>query len=399
MTINTDPQNSKASPQILLFVCVMLIATNLRAPFTAMAPLLEMIQEALNIGTSEAGIIMAIPLFAFMLFSPFIPTITRKIGFENGLLYTVILIGLGTFLRSYGGLSFLYLGTAIIGLGIAAGNVILPSYIKLKFPHKIPLVTSSYVLTMGLTAAISSALVIPLTQFSDLNWRFAAAAFVILPIITVILWAPQARKSTKEKIGDFTNQYLSPIWRYALAWQVTVFFACNSILFYAMISWLPSILNEIGLSPEKGATLHGVLQLASAVPGLILVPIINRSKDQRGIATIVAIVNLLGLLGLLLFSEWATFWTIIIGLGNGGGFILALSFMGLRTSSSDRAASLSSMSQTIGYLAAGGATLILAKVAEAYDSWQPILIICMVLCVAQGIVGLFAGRTIEIKSD
>ncbi|AOE49526.1 MFS transporter [Kangiella sediminilitoris] len=377
----------------------MLVATNLRAPFTAMAPLLDMIQNALNVGTSEAGIVMAIPLFAFMLFSPFVPMITRKTGLENGLLYTVILIGLGILLRSFGGLSFLYLGTAIIGLGIAAGNVILPSYIKLKFPHKIPLVTSSYVLTMGLTAAISSAIVIPLAQVHDLNWRFAAGAFVILPIITVILWAPQARKSTKEKMGDITKQYLSPIWRYALAWQVTFFFACNSILFYAMISWLPSIFNEIGLSPEKSATLHGALQLASAVPGLILVPLINRTKDQRGIATLVAIFNLLGLLGLLLLPAWATFWTIIIGLGTGGGFILALSFMGLRTSNSDRAASLSSMSQTIGYLAAGAATLVLAKVAEANDSWQPILIICMALCVTQGLIGLFAGRSIQISYD
>ncbi|PXF62472.1 MFS transporter [Kangiella spongicola] len=398
MTTKLKPQHSAVpSGRVFLFVCIILIAMNLRAPFTAMAPLLEMIEKNLGLDTAAAGVIMAIPLFAFMIFSPFVPQLARRFGLELSLLYTIILIALGIIIRSYGNVPLLYMGTAIVGIGIAAGNVILPSLIKLKFPHKIPLITSSYVLMMGVTAAIYSPLVIPLAQFDNLGWRFASGVFIIIPIIAILLWAPQVRHRSREKAQKSIQHGLSPIWRFRLAWQVTLFFGCNSLLFYAMISWLPAIFNQIGLSPEKSATLHGVLQLASAIPGLILVPIINRTKDQRGIAILVTSLNFIGLLGLILLPSGATFWTIIIGLGSGGGFILALSFIGLRTQSSDKATSLSSMSQTLGYLTAGIGTLALGSLADFYDNWQPVLIVCMGLCVTQGTLGIFAGRSVQIK--
>lgn len=399
MTTKLNPQPSaESSGRIFLFVCIMLIAMNLRAPFTAMAPLLEMIEKSLGLDTAATGVIMAIPLFAFMFFSPFVPQLARRFGLELSLLYTILLIALGIIIRSYGNVTLLYVGTAIVGIGIAAGNVILPSLIKLKFPSKIPLITSSYVLMMGIAAAIYSPLVIPLAQFNNLGWRFASGVFIIIPIIAILLWAPQVRHRSREKAKKpIQHVSTSPIWRFRLAWQVTLFFGCNSLLFYAMISWLPAIFNQIGLSPEKSATLHGVLQLASAIPGLILVPIINRTKDQRGIAILVTSLNFTGLLGLILLPAGATFWTIIIGFGSGGGFILALSFIGLRTQSSDKATSLSSMSQTLGYLTAGVGTLALGALADFYDNWQPVLIVCMVLCVTQGTLGLFAGRSVQIK--
>lgn len=375
----------------------MLIAMNLRAPFTAMAPLLEMIEKSLGLDTAVTGIIMAIPLFAFMLFSPFVPQLARRFGLELSLLYTILLIALGIIIRSYGNIPLLFIGTAIVGIGIAAGNVILPSLIKLKFPSKIPLITSSYVLMMGVTAAVYSPLVIPLAQFENLGWRFASGVFIIIPIIAILLWAPQVRNRSREKAQKPIQHSLSPIWRFKLAWQVTLFFGCNSLLFYAMISWLPAIFSQIGLSPEKSATLHGVLQLASAIPGLILVPIINRTKDQRGITILVTSLNFIGLLGLILLPAGAIFWTVIIGFGSGGGFILALSFIGLRTQSSDKATSLSSMSQTLGYLTAGVGTLALGALADFYNNWQPVLIVCMVLCVTQGTLGLFAGRSLQIE--
>jgi CP family cyanate transporter-like MFS transporter len=67
-----------------------------------------------------------------------------------------------------------------------------------------------------------------------------------------------------------------PVWRSPLAWQVTVFIGTNSLLFYVLIAWLPTILTEADLSPTMAGSLHGAMQLAAAVPGLFLGPVISR---------------------------------------------------------------------------------------------------------------------------
>src|SRR5690625_5890411 len=47
----------------------------------------------------------------------------------------------------------LYIGTAIIGAGIALMNVLLPAIIKEKFPHKVGRMTSLYSTSMAIFAA------------------------------------------------------------------------------------------------------------------------------------------------------------------------------------------------------------------------------------------------------
>lgn len=41
------------------------------------------------------------------------------------------------------------------------------------------------------------------------------------------------------------------IWRSALAWQVTLFLGINSLVYYVIIGWLPSILQSMGYSEAQ----------------------------------------------------------------------------------------------------------------------------------------------------
>ena len=54
------------------------------------------------------------------------------------------------------------------------------------------------------------------------------------------------------------------------------------------IAWLPTILQDAGLSAAHAGSLHGLLQLATAIPGLLLGPILARMKDQRAAAITVS---------------------------------------------------------------------------------------------------------------
>jgi CP family cyanate transporter-like MFS transporter len=63
---------------------------------------------------------------------------------------------------------------------------------------------------------------------------------------------------------------------------VTLFLGINSLVYYVIIGWLPAILLSHGYSEAQAGSVHGLLQLATAVPGLAVPLILHRLKDQRG---------------------------------------------------------------------------------------------------------------------
>src|SRR5262249_19895590 len=157
---------------------------------------------------------------------------------------------------------------------IAVGNVLLPSLVKRDFPSKVPTVTGLSALMMGGAAAFASASVVPLN--TAFGWQAALGSVGILPVIGLAVWSTQLKAHTRPAPGTATPPHGGPVWRSALAWQVTLFMGVNSFLYYVLIAWLPAILASSGYSPETAGSLHGAMQLASAFPGLVLGPIVSR---------------------------------------------------------------------------------------------------------------------------
>ena len=140
---------------------VLLVASNLRLPITSIGPVIQNIGTDWQLGSSALGLLTTLPLLAFALISPLTPPLAQRFGLNRTLAGCLVLIILGFTGRLLPSLPMLYIGTALIGAGIAIGNVLLPSLVKVHFPEKIALITSVYAFTMGLAAAAGSALVIP----------------------------------------------------------------------------------------------------------------------------------------------------------------------------------------------------------------------------------------------
>ena len=388
-------QRSAAGPMALL-AGILLIAANLRAPFTGLPPLLGSIQADFGLGTTAAGALTTLPLLAFALVSPFGALLARKYGLERALFGALVLIALGIALRSAGTPWGLYAGTAVIGMGIAIGNVLLPSLVKRSFPQSVAALTGAYALAMGVAAALGSAAVIPLAH--ALGWQGALSMFMVLPLAALAVWTTQLGRHVSPAAGKTASPHAGKVWRSALAWQVTLFLGLNSTIYYVAIGWLPAILADAGLSPEYAGSLHGVLQLATAVPGLVLGPILLRMRDQRLPATMVAGFSVIALAGLLALPRFALAWSILFGLGTGAGIILGLSFIGLRTRDASQAAALSGMSQCVGYLLAAAGPMAMGMLHDALGGWGVPLGICTALAIVAVFMGLLAGRDRHIEA-
>ncbi|MNX48821.1 Inner membrane transport protein YeaN [compost metagenome] len=384
------------SRPVLLILGILCIAMALRAPVTGVAPLIGMIREQLGLSSAAAGMLITLPLLAFAFVSLFAAGLARRFGLERTLFAAMLLIAAGIVARTQGAAWGLYAGTAIIGSGIAVGNVLLPSLLKRDFPQRVAGLTSAYVLTMSVAAGVASAIAIPLANLSEGGWRFSTLCLLVVPVISVLLWLPQLANHTPPAATTAHAPHGSRLWHSPLAWQVTLYLGINSFVFYVGVSWLPAILRDAGFTAERAGSLHGLLQLMSAVPALFLAPVVRRLKDQRGAAFCSAAASFVALAGLIAAPAWATLWIVLLGLGTGGGIILGLAFVGLRASHAQQAAALSGMAQCVGYLFAATGPALVGALHDGLGGWSVALGVCAALCVAMAVIGLYAGRAIQI---
>ena len=372
----------------LLIAGILMIATTLRVTFTGAAPLLDTIRLDYGLSTAQTGLLTTLPLLAFALVSPLAAGVARRIGMERSLFVALLLICAGIALRSLPSAALLFIGTAVIGCGIALGNVLLPGLIKRDFPGQVARLTGAYSLTMGVSAAFGSAMIVPLAQGSA-GWHGALLMLMAFPLVALLLWLPQWRQkhvATVTGAGALHNR----------AWQVTLFLGINSLIYYVIIGWLPAILLSHGYSEAQAGSVHGLLQLATAVPGLAVPLVLHRLKDQRGIAGAVALMCAVSAAGLWFMPDMAVMWTLVFGFGSGATMILGLTFIGLRASSAHQAAALSGMAQSIGYLLAACGPPLMGKIHDSAGDWQIPLLGCALAAVIMAICGVLAGRDREI---
>ncbi|BAJ01927.1 transporter, putative [Shewanella violacea DSS12] len=380
----------------------------MRGPITSVSPLLDSIRTALNLTASQAGLLTTMPLLAFAFMSPLSSKLGHALGLERALMTALVFIFIGIMVRTLGSTSALLLGTFVIGAGISIANVLLPSLLKRDFPTKVATLTAVYVLTMGIGSAISSALAVPISNLAEhlsisfmSDWSFALVSVIVFPLVAILFWLPQMTSHTAPTKNTAKLDSHSYVWRSPLAWQLTFFLGLNSFVTYIIIGWLPSMLMDAGYSEVEAGFNAGLLQLATALPAIALIPIMGRLKNQSLLAFGTALIALSGILGLLLLPQFATVWVLVFGFGGGAGFIVGLSCISHRTYHTHQAAALSGMTQCVGYLLAATGPIFIGYVHDTTGSWRLPLILCAVSCVLCSIFGLLAGRdrTLEHKQS
>lgn len=378
----------------LLLLGILLIAAALRAPVTGLPPMLGMIRADTALSTAAAGALTTLPLLTFGILAPFSALLGREYGLERTLFGALLAILAGVALRSSGAIWALYAGTFAIGLGIAVGNVLIPSLLKRDFPKELPSMTSAYALTMGLGSALASVMAVPLA--SAWGWRPALAALAVFPLAAAIAWHAQLGKHSAPARGTAKPPHGGPVWRSALAWQVTFYLGLNSTIYYVAVGWLPTILADDGITTSAAGSLHGLMQLVAAGAAPVMWILMKRASLHRPLAIASGLVSAVALAGLLALPRLAPLWAALFGFGTGAGIILGLSFVGLRAVDTAQAASLSGMAQCAGYLMAAIGPVAVGALHDASGAWNAPIIVCTVLALAMAAMGSLASRPLHI---
>jgi CP family cyanate transporter-like MFS transporter len=386
----------KQKMNYLLLLGIIMIATNLRAPITSVGPLVGTITNSLNLTGAQAGLITTLPLIAFAIISPIAPKLARKFGTETTILGALILIILGLSIRYLPSISTLFLGTAILGCGIAIGNVLIPSIVKQEFQNQSGLVTGIYSVSMNLTGAIASGVSIPLIEKLGWTWNQAFSLWIILAALALLAWLPQLKnkKATPDvNVVDTNNS----IWHSSLAWSVSLFMGIQSFIFYVLVAWLPEMLISQGIPSSKSGGMLSLLQL-TLLPTTFIIPIIAEKRpNQKSLVVISFTLFTLGISGLM-FSSLAVISLSIIAIGIAGGiaFSLSMMFFSLRTSTPKEAADLSGMAQSIGYILAAVGPFLFGLLHDLTNNWQSSLFLLIGMTIILLFVGLNAGSSKKV---
>lgn len=382
---------------MLLVVGVLLIAANLRAPVTGIAPMIELVSGSFQLSATQAGLLTTLPLIAFALFAPPSAYLAKRFGVEYTMFFALVFIAIGLILRSLGSVSSLFIGTGLIGIGVSIGNVLLPIVVKRDFPMKVALMTSSYVLAMGIASALASAFSIPLANFHQLGWQWSLAALSLLTFIAMAIWLPQLANNQKPSaVNDRASKSIN-LWSKSLAWQVSFYLGCGSYFTYTMVAWLPSLLVQAGYSSAQAGVIHGVFQIGTALPGIFIIPLVAKLTDQRMPAFGICFIAGVASIGLLLLPQFAYMWSFVLGLASGAWFILGLSFISFRTSTPLQATSLSGMAQFLGYSLAAVGPMLAGYLHGLNNGWNEVIWMIVILCSIAATIGLLAGRNTVIK--
>ncbi|CAM4154499.1 MFS transporter [Vibrio neonatus] len=389
----------------LAFIGILLLAANLRGPFTSLAPLLDQIMTQLHLSSTILGMLSSLPLLSFALISPFALVILKYAGLKNSICIALLSIFFGVCLRSYGDVYSLYIGTVFIGAGIAVGNVLLPVAVKVSFPARIAVVSSLYTFTMGIGSALSSTAMVPLshwsfssTVFSSISgWQFALLFNLLLVFIALVFWLFSAKDKSRNESHKPIN--IKQLLRSPIAWQVTLALGLNSFTFYSFAGWLPKILIDHGMTETEAGYIYGLLQFATMLPGLVLIPFLSILKSTKWLFVGTAMGAVIATLGTLYVPQWAILWTLMFGFFNCATFVIGLSFIGLRTHNAPQAAALSAMSQSIGYGIATIGPPLLGYFYQSSGSWALSLWSIAIVGCGCAFFGALSARDVKVAVD
>ncbi|MHA7113541.1 CynX/NimT family MFS transporter [Pseudomonas promysalinigenes] len=379
----------------LLLLGLVLVALNLRPALSSMAPVLNQVTAGLGLSASAAGLLTTLPVLCLGLFAPLAPALARRLGSERVILGILFTLALAILVRSAMGVAGVFIGSLMAGASIGIIGVLLPGIVKRDFPRHAGTLTGVYTMALCLGAAMAAGATVPLTQHFGDSWALGLGFWMIPALLAMLVWLPQARQGH----GLHKVSYrVRGLWRDRLAWQVTLYMGLQSSLAYIVFGWLPSILIGRGLSPtEAGLVLSGsvIVQLVSSLSAPWLA---TRGKDQRLAIVIVMLVTLAGLFGCLyapISGLWG--WAVLLGLGQGGTFALALTLIVLRSRDAHVAANLSSMAQGVGYTVASMGPFAVGLVHDLTGGWAAVGWIFAVLGVGAIVFGLGAGRALHVQ--
>ncbi|WP_270170898.1 MFS transporter [Paenibacillus sp. SYP-B4298] len=382
---------------LFLLTALFLASLNLRPAISSVSPLLETIRESLGMSGALASLLTSLPVLCMGFFAPAAVKLSSRFGLERTVACCLLLIGGATAARFAASTGWMLLLTALVaGIGIAITGPLLSGFVKRHFDNPTAIV-GVYSMSLVIGAGLGAALAVPLQSALNDSWQASAASWSVLAFAALLFWwrpiKPKQRVAGSDEPAVQTTPQAKraglPL-RSKRAWLLTGFFGLMAVIFYSMTAWLAPIVEEMGASRQTAGsvlTLFTVVQ----IPMSLLMPLLISRYQRRGVWLVAC--SLLELIGLLLLLLHASPWliAIVLGLGAGGLFPIALMLPIDEAADAEEASSLSAMTQSGGYMIASLGPLFVGVMHDRFGGYTSAIYGLAILVIVMIVIQLRIG--------
>ncbi len=385
----------KIAQYVTSLAVILLVGSNLRAPITALSPVLVEINAYFHLTNVQASLLTSIPLAVFALGSIAVVTMALRFGVRQMLLASVLILMAGLYLRVYGTMFTLYLGSFLLGIGICVGNVLVPAYIKKVFPHKIGIMTGVFTVAMNVFAALASGFSIAIGKITQLQWQGSLGVWVIPSALALLAIVTNLMLTDKEGNASNTQAAVAKfnVFRSKQAWYISVFMGLQSLVYYCLVALLPSILSDYGMKRAETGMVLLVIQLAM-MPVLFISPVLaTRLKDQKWMVLGIGGMMFTGIALLPLFQlTYVYLAAVLIGMASGSAFSLAILFFSMKSKTGHGLVKVSGKAQSVGYMIAAFGPPIFGALHDASGTWTYSFYFLLLVIIIMTILGRRAAK-------
>jgi len=366
-----------------------LVSLALRPQIIGSGPLIPSIQGQLGISHTVAGLLGTIPVLCMGIFAPAAAYVAGAVGARAAIAGGVALIALGGLLRvSVPDAAVLVGLTLPVGIGIAVAGSLMPGVVKARLAHRPAFATGIYATGIQLGAAVSAALAVPLAHLHG-GYRFSLGAFSVAAALSAAAWLVLGGRERRVRVRPPRLPLRSPT-----AWAVSLVFAMIAVCFFGLSEWLSDAYVEHGWSEGSAGALLAVVQAVTVPTGLAIPWLADRWGSRRFYLGTAAAVQMGGLLGVQLAPGAGWLWAVVLGMGIGTLFPLAMTLPLDLSHDSAQAGAVTGMMLGVGYSITGLAPLVLGVVRDATGSFSTSLwlIVGIQACLLVSSLGLTHER-------
>lgn len=369
----------------------------MRAGLTIMSPLYPILKEQYHLSSFHLSFLTSLSVLCFA-GSAFLMPLVAKIGGTNKVIATALtVLSVAIFLRAVGNVPMLFISSITVGVAIAVLNFSLPVWVKENAPDHSGLLTGIYITIMGVFAALSVAVAVPLAQATSWGWRFAMVPWLVIGTISSLWWLVRIRNNPETAHMQAASKFHTVLLKKPGAWSIAIFFGLQSMLFYGTATWLPTILVSKGYSLSHAGLAVSITGLLGSLVGIAAPHYASTLKNLRIFLFLMGLMVAFSFVAIIADSgPRLIIWLLISNIGLSITFPLSLLLTVTRSVEAGETRSLSIMAQSIGYLMAAFSPGIVGAIFDATLNWSRALLVPVFLGIALGIVGYFAGRAEKI---
>jgi MFS transporter, CP family, cyanate transporter len=383
----TVTEARSATQTIRIVAALVLVGTALRPQALIVGPLIGEVQTELGMSHGVAGLLSTIPVLAMGFLAPLGPVLSGSVGPRMGAAICVLFIAVFGVLRALlPDAATILFATVGVGVGMAVIGPILPAIVRQRLPNHPAAGTGAYVAGLVVGATATAILAVPIAQALG-GWRasftlVSAVAFVSLAAWLVLMPRDKAHRRS-------APQRPALPWRRPSAWLIGAIFGSQSILFYGGITWLASIYTERGWGPVEAGGLVALFTGIGIIPTLAVPIIADRIGNRRSQLSVASLLSIAGALVVALLpgeppgSILTVAGVVLLGLGIGAYFPLALTLPVDVAADAGDAASISALMLLIGYLLASAAPVARGFVRDTAGEFAPVTWVLVGVAVAQ----------------